>query len=208
MNIAVIAANGRSGKAFVKYALQQGHTIRAGVHSGELAVSHPLLTIVQCDATKFEDVSSLIKGQDAVVSFIGHTKHSPASVQTDAMRVLETAMSQQGLKRIISLTGTGVRFPDDSISLVDRFLNFGVGIIDPKRIKDGKDHVAVLQQSSLDWTVIRVLKLQNTQPKPFALKRHGPSKGIVSREEVAQAVEQVLSANEFIREAPIVAPVK
>ena len=32
MKIAVIAANGRTGKAFVSKALKKGHQIRAGVH--------------------------------------------------------------------------------------------------------------------------------------------------------------------------------
>jgi putative NADH-flavin reductase len=207
MNIAVIAANGRSGKAFIKYALEKGHTIRAGVHGSDLTLVHPSLTEQACDATNKEQVQELIKGQDAVVSFIGHVPHSPASVQTDAMRVLENAMQAEGIKRIVSLTGTGVRFPGDKITLIDRVLNLGIQIIDPKRIKDGKDHVVVLQESSLDWTVIRVLKLQNTQPRPFSLTLHGPAKIVVSRQEVAKAVEMVLTSSEYIKAAPIIAAV-
>lgn len=204
MNIAVIAANGRSGKAFVEQALAVGHSIRAGVHKGNTLTSHPQLTIIECDATNHADVEKLIQGQDAVVSFIGHVKGSPAQVQTDAMRVIVAAMQHQGITRLVSLTGTGVRFPGDHISLVDRFLNAGISIIDSQRIQDGKDHVAVLQQTDLDWTVIRVLKLQNITPKPFSLKINGPTKWMVGREEVAQAVLQVLEQNSFIKSAPII----
>ncbi len=204
MKIAVIAANGRSGRAFVEHALAAGHSIRAGVHLGGTFTAQTGLTIVECDATNLAEVEKLIEGQDAVVSFIGHVKGSPAHVQTDAMRVISTAMQQQGLTRLVSLTGTGVRFPGDAISIVDRILNASIGIIDPKRIEDGKDHVALLQQTSLDWTVIRVLKLQNIHPGPFSLKVNGPTKWVVGREEVARAVLQVLQDGSFVKEAPII----
>lgn len=82
----------------------------------------------------------------------------------------------------------------------------GIAVIDPARIQDGKNHVAFLKQTSLDWTVVRVLKLQNTKPKPFKLKQHGPAKTIVSRHEVAQAVLEVLEQGTFVRQAPIISP--
>lgn len=207
MNIAVIAANGRSGKAFVEHALAAGHTIRAGIHAVNTLHPHKNLTTAVCDATKPEDVAKLIAGQDAVVSFIGHIKGSPDSVQTDTMRVLVQAMKTQNIRRIISLTGTGVRFPGDRITLIDRVLNAAIAIIDPKRIADGKNHVKVLQESALDWTILRVLKLQNTKPKPFMLKAHGPTKLFVSRDDVARAALQVLENNSFIHETPILSKI-
>ena len=205
MKIAVIAANGRSGKVFVEHALQAGHSVRAGVHKTNNLGTHKNLEVMTCDATKQSDLQKLIKGQDAVVSFIGHVKGSPAAVQTSAMRALVAAMQKENLKRVVSLTGTGVRFPGDHITLMDRFLNLGIQIVDPARVRDGKEHVKVLQQSDLDWTVLRVLKLQNTAPKPFALREHGPTKLYVSREEVAEAALQVLEQGKFFRQAPILA---
>ena len=203
MNIAVIAANGRSGKIFVERALAAGHSVRAGVHSHNNLDPHPQLSVVTCDATKQEDLGALIDNQDAVVSFIGHVKGSPAQVQTDAMRQLTIAMSQRGMRRVVSLTGTGVRFAGDRITLVDRILNAGIAVVDPKRIRDGKDHVEILKQSSLDWTVIRVLKLKNTSPSPFALKQNGRTKWFVGRKDVAEAVLEVLEMNAYFTQAPI-----
>lgn len=203
MNIAVIAANGRTGQAFVRAALTAGHIVRAGVHSHADFSSHPNLTIVQCDATNEADVRQIIARQDAVVSFIGHVKQSPLSVQTDAMKVLARVLEDEPLKRIVSLTGTGVRVPGDKVSLVDWILNTGIGVIDPQRIRDGIQHYKFLKDSDLDWTVLRVLKLQNTRPRPFSLLLHGPTKWFVSRDEVAMAALQVIEENSFIREAPI-----
>jgi putative NADH-flavin reductase len=204
MNIAVIAANGRSGQAFVQKALAAGHTVRGGVLGQNFLAPHPRLALMPCDATKKSDLGKLLAGQDAVVSFIGHVTGSPADVQTVAMQNIVAVMRQLGMQRIVSLTGTGVRFPGDAITLVDRLLNLAVRIVDPQRVRDGQQHVEVLKNSNLEWTIIRVLKLQNVAPKPFTLREHGPTKWYVGREEVAAAVLEVLEQHSFICKAPII----
>ena len=204
MKIAVIAANGRAGQAFVEAALAAGHSVQAGVLGKSYLKPHPNLKMMTRDATNEADLKHLLNGQEAVVSFIGHIKGSAANVQSQAIKKIVKVMQELGLRRLVSLTGTGVRFPGDKITLIDRLLNLAVTIIDPARVKDGRDHVAVLQQSPLEWTVIRVLKLQNVPPKPFALREHGPTKWYVGREEVAQAVLQVLEQHSFIKQAPII----
>ena len=204
MNIAVIAANGRLGKAFVECALAEGHTIRAGIRGNSSLTPHKRLTSILCDATNPSDLKALIEGQDAVVSCIGHVKNSAPDVQTVATHVLVKVMNELDMKRFVTVTGTGVRFPGDNISLVDRVLNLAVATIDPNRVNDGLNHTKVLQQSDLDWTLIRLLKLQNGNPQPFALKLNGPTKWYVAREEVAGAMLQVLTENTFIKQAPII----
>lgn len=204
MRVAVIAANGRSGKVFVETALAAGHKVRAGVYGANNLTPHARLEVVTCDATNDSDLARLIAGQEAVVSFIGHVKGSPPDVQTKAMRALVQAMRHQEMARVISLTGTGVRFPGDKITLVDRILNLGVRIVDPARVKDGREHVRILQASNLDWTVIRVLKLQQADSRPFSLRPHGPTKWYTNRQEVARAVLQVLEGASFIKQAPII----
>ena len=159
---------------------------------------------MHCDATDADEVSRLVEGADAVVSLIGHVKGSPADVQTNAMQTIIAAMHAHGCPRLISLTGTGVRFPGDRITLVDRLLNWAVTMVDRPRIEDGRRHAVLLQQSRLDWTLIRVLKLMDSRPKPFTLKAHGPTKWYVSRVDVAKAILEVLERGNFVGEAPII----
>jgi len=204
MKIAVIAANGRSGKMFVEEALAKGHAVKAGIFGSNNLKPHEHLTTLQCDATDSQALAQLLTGQDVVVSFIGHIKGSPPHVQANAMRTLVGVMKDLGLTRVVSLTGTGARFDGDRIPFIDMILNLGISIIDPARVNDGREHVQVLKDSDLDWTVIRVLKLQNVAPKPFKLTLHGPTKWYVGRQEVAQAALQVLEQNSFLRQAPII----
>ncbi len=204
MNIAVIAANGRTGREFVNEALEKGHTVKAGVFGNHDFTENPSLTIVQCDATNIVQLEGLLSGAEAVASFIGHGKNSPATVQADAMKSTIEICKKLGLRRLISMTGTGVRYPADKITLIDRILNMSITVIDPKRVADGKLHADILRQSNLDFTIIRVLKLTNGDAKPYNLTASGPVKTLTSRKEVAKACLEVIENNSFIRQAPII----
>lgn len=204
MKIAVVAAGGRSGRALVTEALKTDYKVRAGVRSNSFFEPNKNLTIVKCDANNKQDVVKLINGCDAVISLIGHVKGSTTDIQTRAAELLVEAMREQKISRLISLTGTGVRTPGDKITLLDRLLNLGVLVIDPARVKDGNNHFEIIKNSGLDWTVIRVLKLQNTKPKRYRLSVNGPSKLVVSRGEVAKAIMKLLKTNKYIRQSPII----
>lgn len=204
MKIAVIGANGRSGQAFVAAALQKGHLVRAGIYGENPFEPHDNLTVQNCDATKSKDVSSLIKEQEAVVSLVGHAGSLTADVQTTATRKIVDAMHRAGIQRIVSLTGTDVRYPGDHVRLVDRLINAVHGMFDKERVQDGNEHAEILAKSGLDWTIIRVLKLTDGTPGEFHLAEHGPAKALVPRKEVALAILESLEYRSFVKSAPIV----
>lgn len=204
MKIAVIGAGGRSGKTFVYRALAAGHSINAGVHNNTDLPFHANLQIIKCDARDINQIKNLINGCDAVASFIGHVRKSDPLVQSKTITALNGAMNELGINRLISLTGTGVRFEGDKIGLIDRLMNLSIGLIDPKRINDGKNHVELLKNSNLSWTIIRVLKLTNSNKNKFKLSLNGPAKIFVSRNEVSLAALEVLENSSFIMQAPII----
>jgi hypothetical protein len=204
MRVAVLGSNGRSGKACVEALLAAGHTIRAGVHSSRGAIDQASVEYVPFDGTDAKSVTELITGCDAVVSVVGHVKGSPAFMQTDTIQNVITAMHDQHISRLISLTGTGVRLSGDKPSLIDRFLNFGIKLIDPKRINDGIRHAEIIQNSDVSWTIVRVLKLTNGQAKPYKLTSGGPAQVATSRATVAQVIVDILQDEQYYKSAPII----
>lgn len=209
MNIAVLGANGRSGKIFVNQALKRGHKINAGTHrQTQYYLENSNLSIIQCDAANLGDIRKLVKDQDAVISLIGHVKGSVPDIQTQAIKNIIKAMEENSIKRLISLSGTGIRIDNDNITFMDRILNESIKLIDPQRIKDGVRHYELLKQSNLDWTLLRVLKLQNSKQKAFRLTFNGPAKTIVSRQETAEALINILEQGLFIKKTPIISPIK
>ncbi len=204
MNIAVIGANGRSGMQFVHAALAAGHVVRAGVRSNHQLSAHPNLTVLSCDATNENDIRELVHGTDAVVSLIGHGRGSAHDLQYRATQTLINVMQSLHLTRVVSLTGSGVRMPGDKITVVDHFFTLSVGLIDPWRVKDGKNHSTLLMDSSLDWTILRVVKLTNSPSSAYTLTNNGPAKTFVSRIEVASAILTILANDSFIKTAPLI----
>ena len=97
--------------------------------------------------------------------------------------------------------------PGDSVKFIDWCMNAAINVIDHNRIVDGKMHVQALQQSTVDWTVLRVLKLTNGGSQPNILTLHGPAKILVSRETVAQAALDLLEHKGFVQQAPVISPV-
>lgn len=204
MRIVVIGANGKTGRLFVQAALDAGHEVVAGVRGSNTIAAHPNVTIVPCDATDEHDVRHILAGAEAVVTVIGHVPGSPNNLQTQATQIIVSVMESLGIKRLVSLTGTGVRFHGDRITLIDKLLNGVLGLIDPARIQDGKEHAQLIKSTDLDWTIIRVLKLTNSHRSSFKLSLHGPAKTLVSRESTAQAILHLLEKNTYVRQSPIV----
>ena len=204
MKLAVLGANGRTGRQLVRVALTSGHEVRGGARRIRPALQSAKLEFISCDATSVDDVRRLIRGCDAVISVIGHVRGSAANMQTNAMIAITTAMQLEKISRIISLTGTGVRFPGDHHNVIDDILNKTITIIDPKRVRDGQQHVEVLMNSRLDWSVLRVSKLTPGGISKFQLTASGPTKPFVSRATVALALLQIVERHSFSQAAPMI----
>lgn len=202
--VAVLGADGRSGREAVKALLEAGFIVRAGVYSGQLATRRNL-TQQSCNVMNKTDIQALLKGASVVVSLIGHDKGSPIDLQVTAIRNCIEALGDRPEARLISLTGTGVRFPGDKPSLLDHLLNISIKLIDRKRIIDGIEHAEVMQQSSVNWTLLRVLKLtggkHSGRPR---LTSGGPAELFTPRARVAAAIVEIINTNTFHRQAPVV----
>ena len=206
--VALFGADGRSGRVCVDALLSAGYSVRAGVHSGTLE-KRERLSQYNCNVMKPADVTALVKGSSVIVSLIGHGKNSPKDLQTTAMKNILKATKNNKNTRIISLTGTGVRQPGDRPSLIDRILNFTIKLIDPDRIQDGIEHAKLLQNSSADWTIVRVLKLtKGSHLGEPVLTLGGPAEIFTPRARVAAAIEKKKKNDSFHRQSPVVSGAK
>ena len=202
--IGVIGANGRTGKICVEKLLDKGYGVKAAVHTHNTIRPHPNLTVHTVDGANPNQVNDWVAGCDTVVSLIGHSRKSASWVQTETTQSLVAACKQHNIQRLISLTGTGVRFSGDQPSVIDRFLNFVIAKIDPNRIADGISHAEVLKQSDLEWTIVRVLKLTNGPAQSYTLSQSGPARLFTARYTIAEVVCDLLASNIFLRQAPII----
>jgi len=204
-HITVIGANGKTGQQFIQLALSKNYQIEAIIHRHNSLSPKQNLQISSCDTTNKDQLSKAINHHtDAIISFIGHVRGSTNDVQTKTIANLIEIMQAKKIKRLLSLTGTGVRFDQDQITLIDKILNTSIQLIDPSRIQDGITHVNLIKESDLDWTIIRVLKLTNFNSTNYKLKLHGPAKTLVSRKTVALAALSLIEKDNYRQQAPII----
>ena len=159
--IAILGATGRTGIPFVQQVLAAGHTVQALVRTPQkLTISHPRLRVIKGDALNQSDIDHVVAGSDGVVSLLGQDKTSQPDLQTQATKFIINSLRKHNLRRLISLTGGGVRDAGhDNPGFMDNLIVFimknvaGSGA--RNALMDGITHAEVIRGSGLDWTVVR-----------------------------------------------------
>ena len=156
MNVLVIGAAGRTGKAVVAQAVAAGHQVTAFVHqAGDDAA--PNVRIIVGDATDGAAVAAAVAGQDAVLDTIGgKTPYQATTLEASVASVVVAAMRQHGVRRlvVVSMLGEGestANAPFYGRLLMATFLR-----------GDSKDKAAMeaaVTGSDLDWVIL---------PPPFS----------------------------------------
>ena len=161
--IALFGASGQTGQHFLKMALEAGYEIKALVRTPEkITQSNSKLEIIKGDVLNIYDVKQVIVGTDIVVSLFGHVKGSPEWLQTNGTKNIVEAMKENNVKRIISLSGGGLPFPEkDKPKFADKIIRTIMKVFVPKILNDAIKHHKVLRDSGLDWTIARGPRLTN-----------------------------------------------
>lgn len=207
MHIAIFGASGRTGLPLVEQALAAGHSITALVRDpARLPLQHDQLTIIKGDVADTEAVARTITGADAVISVIGHRRDSPPDLQTVATRNIIAAMQQQGVRRLISLTGAGVPAPQDQPGLLDHLIKLALKTLSGNVLRDAESHAALIRNAPLDWTIVRAPMLTDGPPSgAYRVGWVGVNAGPrVARADVADFLLKQLSDPAYVNQAPVV----
>lgn len=206
--IALFGGTGRTGKIFLEKALQNGYAVKALVRSPEkLALDHKNLTVVKGDVLNLEDVKNTVEGTSIVFSLFGHVKGSPARLQTEGTRLIIDAMQENQLKRIISLSGGGLPFPEkDEPKFADKIIRTIMKIFVPNILNDAIDHAEVLKNSDLKWTIVRGPRL--TDDPEQGQYREGwvgvNASTKISRGDLASFLITLIEDEKYVRQMPFI----
>lgn len=207
MKIAVFGATGRTGRPLVEQALAEGHEVVALARDpSKLGMRHERLRVVAGDVLDAGAVEEVVAGADAVMSAIGHTKTSSKDVQTRGTRNIVAAMEEHGVKRLVSLTGAGVRDPGDQPKPVDKVFGFLLKTLQKDVIEDAEGHANVIKGSNLDWVIVRGPRLTEGPKKgTYRVSLVGKNSGTqVSRADIADFMLQQAANNTYLRQMPMV----
>ena len=157
MKIAIFGATGKVGRHLVDQALERGDEVTAFARdASKLATRrHERLKVVQGDVLNPKDVEQAVVNTHAVLSTIGHTKTSSKDVLSEGIKNIVAAMNKHGVRRLVSLTGAGVRDPKDEPKLVDRVIGSLLKLVQSDLLEDSIGQARVIRESDLEWAIVR-----------------------------------------------------
>lgn len=205
MNVTVLGAGGRVGQHVVALCLDRGYAVTALVHSHNPFAAQAGLTVLTGDIYNHDDISRALAGSEAVISALGSWRTKRKDVLKSAMESVIPAMNAAGIKRIITVTGSGALWSGDRVRQIDRLGRLLLLVIAPKILRDGEAHIELLAQSGLDWTSVRSPVMTGSQQDSYALRARLPV-GVttIPRLAVATAVVDLLKNSDFSGQAPVI----
>ncbi len=114
-------------------------------------------------------------------------------------------MQQQNISRIVSLTGSGAFAPSDKPTLFDKTQHAIFNLLAAKVLRDGEEHIRLLSESTLDWTVLRSPTMNTYGATTYSLQEKLPSPvQTIHRLAVANALVDVLENLAYTHRAPCI----
>ncbi|MEM1312340.1 MAG: NAD(P)H-binding protein [Patescibacteria group bacterium] len=210
MKLCVFGATGQTGKPFIKNALESKYKLNALVRDQNKLDNQLFdsVKVVQGDILNSDKVEEVIKGCDAVISLIGHTKDSDARMQTKGIENIIQAMKKHKVDRLISLTGAGVSSEGDQPKFIDKAVKFAMGLFAKDILQDGIEHAELIKKTNINWTIVRAPMLNNDDPKgEYVIGKVGDSKLDIkiSRNDLARAILDMIDDKSTYGQMPVVA---
>ena len=202
----IVGATGGTGRQLVRQALERGYVVTALVRNpAKVETRHPQLKVVQGDVLNAAAVDRVARGQDAVVSALGHRRYfGPTRILSDGTRNILRAMQAYGVRRFVCETSLGIGDGAGRMGVYYTF--FVIPVILPFYFWDKTRQERAIAATDLDWIIVRPGVLTNSAPR--GRYRHGRRiDGFVwtvriSRADVAAFMLDQLTSDVYLRRAP------
>lgn len=201
MNITIFGATGTIGRLLVEQALAQGHDVTAFTRdAARVTVEHDRLRVVEGDVTDPAACLPAVKDAHAVVVALGAGRKG--EVREAGTRAVVEAMRQSGGGRLVCQSTLGVGSSRPNLNLLWKYVMFGV-LLRPAYA----DHVRqerVVEESDLDWTIVRPSAFVDRSPGPVRHGFGGSESGLrlkIARSDVAAFLLAQVEDGTYLRSA-------
>jgi len=153
MNVLVIGAAGKTGRAVVEQAVAAGHHVTAFVHHATEYTAPANVRVVEGDAADSAAIDAAVLGQDAVLDTIGgKTPYKVTTLEPSAAHAIIAAMQRHGVRRLVVTSMLGVGESIANAPFYERLLvaTFLRGADQDKTAMEG-----AVEASELDWVILR-----------------------------------------------------
>ena len=207
--VLIVGATGGTGRQLVTQALERGFAVTALVRNpSRLPVDHPQLTVIQGDVLDYASVEAAMRGQEAVVSALGHKRFFyPTRILSEGTRNILRAMETHRVPRLVCETSLGIGDSAGRMGLL--FTLFTIPVILPFYFWDKTRQERMIAESNVEWVIVRPGVLTNADKR--GRLRHGRHVGSffwtvrISRADVADFMLNQLESDAYLRAAPGIA---
>ncbi len=206
MKLLIIGGTGGTGKELVKQGLDENHDITVLARNPEkVKIEHPNLKVVKGDVLDIDSLDHAIKGQEAVLSALGHKRFFiKTSILSEGTENIITVMKKNKVRRFICVTSLGIN--DSKFKMGLYYTLFVIPVIVLFYFLDKSKQEKLIMQSELDWTIIRPGQLYNGKKREKY--KHGLKVGhyiitkIISRADVAHFMLKQLYDRTYLHKTP------
>jgi len=206
MKIVIFGASGQVGTLLVAEMLKRGHDVSAFIHGPNSFVENKKLKVIRGDVHSQSDIEMAVVGNDAVLSALGSWGTETKDILSSAMNHIVPIMKSHGIKRIVSLTGADARDLGDRLNILQKLTSKFFNIIAGKIITDGEEHIRILRDSNLNWTVLRspVMTNRGTHGSYRLDMSAAMPWNTISRKDVVTAMADLVEGQQFLQQSPVI----
>ena len=206
MKILVLGATGRTGKLFTQLATAKNHQVTAIIRNMKDAIL-PKVNYIEGLPTDEPLLTKTLQGMDAVVVSLNINRTSdspfakvvsPLTLISDSVKSVSSAMEKNNIKRIVSVSASGVGDSWNDMFLVVRWLIRYSNIW--KAYEDHDRQEQILRQSALDWTIVRPVMLNDKDSDDYRAVIGKPTASSISRKAVAKFILDTLESEKHVKE--------
>jgi len=175
LRLLIIGATGGTGRQLVRQALEAGHQVTAVARRpAKLNFSDPKLQVAPGDVLDLRSLEAVMPGHDAVLCALGHKQFFwPTKILSEGTANIIQAMQSANVPRLICESSLGVGSTSGQVGLIGNL--FVYPLILPFYSWDKLRQEKIIEESDLDWVIIRPAKL--TDGAARGQYRHGPEVG-------------------------------
>ena len=206
MNILILGATGRTGRLFAQAALAANHNVTAIIRDKSKSTM-PKIKFLEGSPTDGKLLEKTLQGIDAVVVSLNINRTSdnpfakvvsPLTLISDSVKALIPAMEKNGVKRIITVSGSGVGDSWKQMPLIARLLIRYSNIM--RAYEDHDRQEQIVRNSKLEWTIVRPVMLNNKDNDLYKVSVGKPTGHGISRKAVAKFILDALESGKYEKE--------
>lgn len=207
MNVLIFGATGGIGQWAVKHAKKKGYHVTVYIRNAK-KLKDTDVKIIEGTLNDKDKIKKALQGIDAVVWTVGvpMKRNYEGTASTDGHRVLIEAMKETGVKRLIDWGTPSIHFKEDTKSTLTVLPGILASILFKKAKQEAVDIGRIIEQSDLDWTIVRFMAPKDSPYQGKANVTFGDKKvkWSISREDIAEFMIEQIEDKRYIKSMPII----